>query len=364
MERDRQNQRITPPLASKCGPTRDASGATSSTPAWTPAPLCQGRVGHQGLKFTNWRKKGQDGRNHSDDEPPRPPGHRPGAASPPVSGQGAPAGVGGPAGGGHLPVLGGRDVPPAARTRPEPETARPDRPPLQSRARADGPGPRPGLEPGLTKPRGPGPGRFFDVYAMIDIHPRYVAPRKVHTTEAGPAAQRLSENRIAANGGIAADTVPSDPGTAGISQPVADLPSTLGSGTSHSRPKTSHDTPYSEAQSKTLKHRPAVPHRFGSLQGARWYCRRFFDFSDYEHRHSGTGLHTPFPSRRTSAPHRRSRTNKPRPSRHSAQPPHTGFNPPPGHPETTRSNRPHPPPTTAPTCTKQPDEHPPPSDST
>ena len=38
----------------------------------------------------------------------------------------------------------------------------------------------------------------------------------------------------------------------------------------------SNDNPYSEAQFKTLKYRPAFPERFGSIQDARAYCHAFF----------------------------------------------------------------------------------------
>jgi putative transposase len=51
--------------------------------------------------------------------------------------------------------------------------------------------------------------------------------------------------------------------------------------------------PYSEAQFKTLKYRPGFPARFGSLQDARAFCRRFFRWYNEEHRHAGIALLTP-----------------------------------------------------------------------
>jgi transposase InsO family protein len=62
---------------------------------------------------------------------------------------------------------------------------------------------------------------------------------------------------------------------------------------SHSRPSTSNDNPYSEAQFKTLKYCPAFPARFGSIADARAFCTAFFDHYNHVHRHSGIGLHTP-----------------------------------------------------------------------
>ncbi len=61
----------------------------------------------------------------------------------------------------------------------------------------------------------------------------------------------------------------------------------------HSRPYTSTDNPYSEAQFRTLKYRPAFPERFDSIEHARAFCREFVDWYNNQHRHSGIGLMTP-----------------------------------------------------------------------
>ena len=61
----------------------------------------------------------------------------------------------------------------------------------------------------------------------------------------------------------------------------------------HSRPYTSTDNPYSEAQFKTLKYRPEFPDRFDSIEQAREFCRDFFHWYNHAHRHSGIGLMTP-----------------------------------------------------------------------
>src|SRR5436190_1987762 len=62
---------------------------------------------------------------------------------------------------------------------------------------------------------------------------------------------------------------------------------------SHSRPYTSTDNPYSEAQFKTLKYRPEFPDRFDTIEQARDFCRVFFHWYNHVHRHSGIGLMTP-----------------------------------------------------------------------
>ena len=77
------------------------------------------------------------------------------------------------------------------------------------------------------------------------------------------------------------------------SKPVALLLAELGVTKTHSRPYTSDDNPFSEAQFKTLKYRPDFPARFGSLEDARIFCQGFFSWYNREHRHSGIGLMTP-----------------------------------------------------------------------
>ena len=77
------------------------------------------------------------------------------------------------------------------------------------------------------------------------------------------------------------------------SKPVALMLTDLGITKTHSRPYTSNDNPYSEAQFKTLKYRPEFPARFGSIEDARFFCQVFFTWYNTIHRHSGIGYMTP-----------------------------------------------------------------------
>lgn len=77
------------------------------------------------------------------------------------------------------------------------------------------------------------------------------------------------------------------------SKPVAFLLADLGITKTHSRPHVSNDNPFSEAQFKTLKYRPAFPERFGAIQDARAHCHVFFPWYNVAHHHSGLGLLTP-----------------------------------------------------------------------
>jgi hypothetical protein len=67
----------------------------------------------------------------------------------------------------------------------------------------------------------------------------------------------------------------------------------LGVTRSHNRPHTSNDNPFSESHFKTLKYQPRFPQRFGSIDDARNFCRRFFDWYNQDHHHAGIGLMTP-----------------------------------------------------------------------
>ena len=61
----------------------------------------------------------------------------------------------------------------------------------------------------------------------------------------------------------------------------------------HNRPHTSNDSPFSERHFKTLKYQPRFPQRFGTIDDARNFCRRFFDWYNQDHHHAGIGLVTP-----------------------------------------------------------------------
>src|SRR5262249_60243737 len=77
-----------------------------------------------------------------------------------------------------------------------------------------------------------------------------------------------------------------DRGPAMTSKPVALLLADLGVTKTHGRPHVSNDNPFSEAQFKTLKYRPAFPPRFGSIQDARAHCHAFFVWYNTEHHHA------------------------------------------------------------------------------
>ena len=146
----------------------------------------------------------------------------------------------------------------------------------------------------ITKLKGPHKWTYFYLYDIMDVYSRKVVGWLVAGRESSTLAVELIRQSCAREG-IARDelTVHADRGSSMRSKPVAFLLADLGVTKTHSRPYTSTDNPYSEAQFKTLKYQPDFPERFGSIEDARAFLVRFFDWYNREHRHSGIGLVTP-----------------------------------------------------------------------
>lgn len=146
----------------------------------------------------------------------------------------------------------------------------------------------------ITKLLGPAKWTYFYLYVIMDIFSRYVVGWMVAHRESATLAERLIAQTLTKQG-IGRDqlTVHADRGPAMTSKPVAFLLADLGVTKTHSRPYTSTDNPYSEAQFRTMKYRPDFPSRFGSIVDARTFGRQFFPWYNTEHHHSGIGLLTP-----------------------------------------------------------------------
>ena len=147
----------------------------------------------------------------------------------------------------------------------------------------------------ITKLLGPG-----EVDLLLPVrHPRRLQPLR-RRLDGGPSRERRrwpsssSARRAPARASAASSSpIHADRGSSMTSKPVALLLADLGVTKTHSRPHVSNDNPFSEAQFKTLKYRPAFPERFGSIQDARAHCHVFFPWYNTEHHHIGLGLLTP-----------------------------------------------------------------------
>ncbi len=146
----------------------------------------------------------------------------------------------------------------------------------------------------ISKLRGPAKWTYYQLYVILDVYSRYVPGWMVAHRESAVLAERLLADTVRKQGS-ARDrlTIHADRGSSMRSKPVALLLADLGITRTHSRPRTSNDNPYSEAQFKTLKYRPGFPERFGSIEDARAFCQGFFAWYNGEHRHSGIALFTP-----------------------------------------------------------------------
>ena len=146
----------------------------------------------------------------------------------------------------------------------------------------------------ITKLLGPVKWTYYYLYTILDIYSRYAVGWMVAERESAALAQRLLAATIAKQH-ISRDqlAIHADRGSSMASKQVAQLLADLGVTKSHSRPHVSNDNPYSESQFKTMKYRPELPDRFGSIQDARAFCQQFFGWYNDAHHHSGIGLLVP-----------------------------------------------------------------------
>src|SRR5262249_11072340 len=147
----------------------------------------------------------------------------------------------------------------------------------------------------ITKLLGPAKWTYFYLYVMLDVFSRFVVGWMVAHRESATLAEKFI-SLTCARQGISPQqlTIHADRGSAMTSKPIALLLSDLGVTKTHSWPHVSNDNPFSEAQFKTLKYRPAFPERFGSIQDARAHGHVFFAWYNTEHRHGALGLLTPY----------------------------------------------------------------------
>lgn len=133
------------------------------------------------------------------------------------------------------------------------------------------------------------------LYVCLDLFSRYVVGWYLSTSESAAEARHFFDT-LARRQGIDADKliVHADNGGPMRGRPLADLLESLGIERSHSRPRTSNDNAFSESQFKTMKYRPTYPRHFETIAEARAWCRAFFRWYNFEHRHEGLALLTPF----------------------------------------------------------------------
>lgn len=146
----------------------------------------------------------------------------------------------------------------------------------------------------ITALRGAHKWEQYPLYTVLDIFSRYVVGWMIAERESSDLARQLVAE-TARKQGIQPDqlTLHADNGGPMKGKPLSQLLVDLGIIKSHSRPHTSDDNPFSEAQFKTMKYRPDYPDRFTSIEAARTWARAFFAWYNNQHYHSGLNLMTP-----------------------------------------------------------------------
>lgn len=146
----------------------------------------------------------------------------------------------------------------------------------------------------ITQLKGPVKWTYFYLYVILDLYSRLAVGWMVARRESATLAQRLIAETVDKQGvGRDQVTLHADRGPSQTAKTLALKLADLGLTKSHSRPYTSNDNPFSEAQFKTLKYHPRYPSRFGSLEDARRYAADFFTWYNTQHRHSSLALLTP-----------------------------------------------------------------------
>lgn len=146
----------------------------------------------------------------------------------------------------------------------------------------------------ITKVRGPDRRVWYHLYVILDVYSRYVVGWMLATTETAALAERFIADTLEKQGIVPGSlTLHSDRGTSMRSKTVAEMLDDLGVTKSHSRPRTSNDNPFSEAQFKTMKYCPFFPGNFTAIEEGRDFFRLFFGWYNEEHHHSGIAMLTP-----------------------------------------------------------------------
>lgn len=146
----------------------------------------------------------------------------------------------------------------------------------------------------ITKLLGPVKWTYYYMYVILDVFSRYVVGWLISEKESAQIAEQfIAESCFKENIDQDQLTLHADRGSSMTSKMVAHLLADLGVTKTHSRPYTSNDNPFSEAQFKTMKYRPNYPDHFGCIEDARAWADPFFHWYNNEHRHTGLGLMTP-----------------------------------------------------------------------
>lgn len=139
-------------------------------------------------------------------------------------------------------------------------------------------------------------GKFFYLYAVIDIYSRYTIIWEVYERESGELAAELIEKAVWREG-LAPHQRPilhNDNGSVMKSFTFKAKLESLGIAQSFSRPRVSDDNAFVESFFRTLKYTPKWPAQgFETLAEARGWVQSFMQWYNFEHQHSKIQFVTP-----------------------------------------------------------------------
>ena len=138
------------------------------------------------------------------------------------------------------------------------------------------------------------PGKFLNLYLIIDLWSRYIVGWMIAERENCELAKQLireTVERYRMEGRVL--TLHNDRGSPMTATGFIDLLAELEVSASRSRPRVSNDNPYSEAINKTVKYQPDYPGRFESISHSRAWFAEFSNWYNHEHYHSGLALFRP-----------------------------------------------------------------------
>lgn len=138
-------------------------------------------------------------------------------------------------------------------------------------------------------------GKYFYLYAVMDIFSRKIVGHAVHDSESDAHAAALISAICAAEGIPPGQLViHADNGGPMKGAIMLAMLQKLGVAPSFSRPGVSDDNPYIESLFRTLKYRPEYPSRpFVSLEDAAAWVDAFVDWYNLQHFHSAIEFVTP-----------------------------------------------------------------------
>lgn len=138
-------------------------------------------------------------------------------------------------------------------------------------------------------------GKYFYLYLFLDVFSRKIVGFDVFDEQSAEhASEVVSAAYITEKISAGEVTLHADNGGPMKGSMMLATLQNLGIASSFSRPSVSNDNPYSESMFRTLKYCPQYPNKpFESTEGALEWVRKFVDWYNNVHQHSGNNFVTP-----------------------------------------------------------------------